>query len=64
MQKKKKYVLNIIFLLMWYFVDSWLKNEIIFAVFTAAENRRVDNFFVCSLKRPRDCYINLFNMLK
>ena len=28
---------------MWYFVDSWLKNEIIFAVFAAAENWRVDN---------------------
>jgi hypothetical protein len=25
---------------MWYFVDSLLKNEIIFAVFAVAENRR------------------------
>jgi hypothetical protein len=30
---------------MWYFDDSLLKNEIIFAVFAAAEkNRRKDNF--------------------
>jgi hypothetical protein len=38
--ERKKYVEDIIFLLMWYFVDSLLKNEIIFAVFAVAENRR------------------------
>ena len=44
---------TLFFPLMWYFDDSLLKNEIIFAVFAAAEkkNREEDHFFVCLLSK-------------